>query len=136
MIRTSVFVSALVLLSNAWPAAASAGQVFGAIRTLQGVPLEGARVTVVKADMSAFFEQRSDALGMFSFASIPSGTWTIGASKVGSAYRDTVRVIGASSLQQNFQLGPDVHPGRWVQAVHVLFECSALSLDNRLGPPP
>jgi len=114
VIRTLLLAGAiLVLLSSPFRFAASAGQVFGTVRTLQGAPLAGARLTVVNSDVSAFFERRSDVNGAFSFSSIPPGTWTIGASAIDRAYRHTLRSVGAPGLQQDFQLGLDIHPGRW-----------------------
>ena len=58
-------------------------------------------------------ETRSALDGSYQFDGVTSGTWRLGASRPGYAYRETLRVIGTTEVVQDLVLGPDNHPGRW-----------------------
>lgn len=103
--------SGLVLLlavSNA-----QAAVIRGAVQGWDGPALAGARATLANADTSVVLEARSAADGGYRFEGISTGSWHIGASHLGYAYRETLQVVGAVEVVQDFSLGPDVHPGRW-----------------------
>jgi len=95
------------------PPVGHAAVVRGFVRTDSGAPISGARVTLVAPDTSQLLEARSAADGRYEFSPVPSGTWTMGASRLGRAYAETLRIVSASDLSQDFALPPDTHPGRW-----------------------
>src|SRR5437867_7842404 len=92
---------------------AGAAAVRGTVRSSSGIALVGARVTAASPDTSVVREARTTPDGRYEFASVPAGTWRLGAELPGRAYAETLRLAGASDLVQDFSLGPDVHPGRW-----------------------
>ncbi len=95
------------------PQPAPAAQVRGFVRTPQGSPLAGARLTLVNGDASIVREARSSSGGDYRFDGVPAGTWTVGASRITRAYVEVVLAVAASDVVRDFALGPDVHPGRW-----------------------
>lgn len=75
--------------------------------------LSTARITAVNSDSSVVLEARSGLDGTYRFEGVPPGSWLLGASHVSYAYRETLRTVGTAEVVQDFQLGPNNHPGRW-----------------------
>src|SRR5262245_15467559 len=103
-----VFLECLLL-----PRQGEAALLRGTVRDSGGSALSGSRVTAATLDTSVVLETRTAADGTFGFSGVVAGTWRIGAAVLGRAYAESVRVVGAVDVVQNFSLGPDVHPGRW-----------------------
>jgi hypothetical protein len=107
----SLLASGLGVLGAVVPARAA--QIRGTVRDGGGSSVAGARITVVRSDTSVVREVRSASNGTYVVNNVPSGTWQIGASRLGLAYSEATRSVGTVDLVQDFTLGPDVHPGRW-----------------------
>lgn len=107
----SVAGSSLIILlaASSAPAAIFRGTIDG----WDSPALAGARVTLANSDTSIVLETRSAIDGTYRFENVSSGSWLIGASRPGYAYRETLRVVGTGEVVQGFLLGPDDHPGRW-----------------------
>lgn len=95
------------------PASSSAATVRGTVESTEGAVLFGARVTLATPDTSIVLETRSGSDGSYEVTNVSGGTWRIGASLVRRAYSETLRVVAAADLVQDFSLAPDTHPGRW-----------------------
>ena len=85
----------------------------GTVSGLGGIPLPGARVTAMTPDTTTALEARTDGSGAFVFPGLAAGSWTVGASRAGYAYRETTAVLSGVDVVREFRLGPDAHPGRW-----------------------
>jgi hypothetical protein len=85
----------------------------GTVLSLAGSPLPGARVTAMTPDTTTVLEVRTDGSGTFAFPGLAAGSWIVGASGTGYAYRETTAVLSGFDVVREFRLGPDVHPGRW-----------------------
>ncbi len=72
-----------------------------------------ARVTIFDASLSFFGEARTDALGRYSVESVSSGTYQIGCAAIGFEYDEQPVIVGSGTLQRDFMLGPETHPGVW-----------------------
>ncbi len=110
MLRTiSVHCLLFLLITSSLQAATVRGTIAG----WDSPTLQGARVTLANPDTSLVFETRSAVDGSYRFDGVMSGSWRIGASRVGYAYAEVLQTVGAGEVVQDFVLGTDVHPGRW-----------------------
>lgn len=105
----SVHCLALLLVTSSLQAATVRGTIAG----WNSSTLQGARVTLANPDTSFVFETRSGVDGAYRFDGVASGSWRIGASRLGYAYEEALQLVGAGEVVQDFVLGADVHPGRW-----------------------
>ena len=94
-------------------ASAEAATIRGTVAGWNASVLQAARVTLVNPDTSIVIETRTGADGTYRFDGVASGSWRIGASRLGYAYVEVLQVVGAGEVIQDFVLGADVHPGRW-----------------------
>ncbi len=93
--------------------ATQAATVRGTVAGWDSPMLAGARVTLINPDTSTVLENRSTIDGTYRFENVSAGTWLIGASRLGYAYRESLRVVGVAEVVTDFLLGRDDHPGRW-----------------------
>ena len=110
MLRT-IAVHCLAFLLAA--SSVQAGTVRGLIAGWDSPILQGARVTLANPDTSLVLETRSGVDGTYRFDGVPSGSWRIGASRLGYAYVEVLQIVGVGEVIQDFVLGADAHPGRW-----------------------
>ena len=76
-------------------------------------PVEAARVILFNSDTTFFKETRSTITGSYSFANVPSGSYSLGVSKEGMDYKDTLLNLSTSLASLNFSLQVETHPGEW-----------------------
>ena len=110
MLRTIAALSLILILAGS---ATQAATIRGTVAGWDSPAIAGARVTLVNGDTSIVLEERSAADGAYRFDSVSAGSWLIGASRQGYAYRESLRVVAGTELVNDFVLGPDNHPGRW-----------------------
>lgn len=110
MLRPIAALSLLLILAGS---ATQAATIRGTVAGWDSPAIAGARLTLVNGDTSIVLEERSAADGAYRFDSVSAGSWLIGASRQGYAYRESLRVVAGTELVNDFVLGPDNHPGRW-----------------------
>src|SRR5688572_10725774 len=99
------FVSTVVLLCAAGSAFAQSGTITGTVTsTEEGRPLQGVQIRVVGATAGTI--TRDD--GRYSIASVPPGTYTVRATRIGYAPDSTAGVVvtAGAPTTVNFQLQP------------------------------
>jgi hypothetical protein len=114
--RTLVCVLAIALIVASIPAAAAASDYYGQV-IVGRVAVPGATVTATQGDQQR--TTSTDTQGIFRFADIADGTWTI-----------TIELRGFAPLAREVTIGPDGQPAMWELAL-LPFEEIARSL-----PPP
>src|SRR5438067_701986 len=88
--------------------------VSGTIRTgSTPTVVANARVTVFDPALSFFREARTNSLGQYNFANVPSGTWRLGACSLGLEYSETAIIVGANAVQFHFTLAAESNQGQW-----------------------
>lgn len=102
-----------VLIGALASTSAHADVIRGRVSGWDNSTLSTARITAVNSDSSVVLEARSGLDGTYRFEGVPPGSWLLGASHVSYAYRETLRTVGTAEVVQDFQLGPNNHPGRW-----------------------
>jgi hypothetical protein len=88
----------------------------GTVVDLKSSPIIGARVTLSRPVATALREVRTDASGRYVIPDISEGRYWLGASAPGIEYKEVDLVVdqpSKRSIEVNFSLGPDTHPGRW-----------------------
>src|SRR5262245_13479042 len=103
----TAFVCCVFLVCLLLPRQGGAAFLRGTVRDSGGSPLSGSRVTTATLDTSVVLETRTAADGTFEFSGVVAGTWRISAVLPGRAYAESVRVVGAEDVVQDFSLGPD-----------------------------
>src|SRR5262245_46057948 len=98
-----------VLICVSFTASSHAGTVTGTIMRagIPPTPVANARVTIFDPTLSFFQEVRSSAAGQYSFTSVPSGTWRLGACSRDLEYSEVSVTVGAGALQQDFNLNTE-----------------------------
>jgi hypothetical protein len=114
--RTLVCVLAIALIVASIPAAAAASDYYGQV-IVGRVAVPGATVTATQGDQQR--TTSTDTQGIFRFADIADGMWTI-----------TIELRGFAPLAREVTIGPDGQPAMWELAL-LPFEEIARSL-----PPP
>src|SRR5436309_10253865 len=110
-VRVVVGVSCcLMVLVVAGKAVTISGQVKEALGNSVVV---GARVTFFSPDLRLFREQRTDALGKYSFGYIAEGNYGLGVAAVGYEYQERAVTISNIPVTNNFHLGAETNGGRW-----------------------
>lgn len=77
----------------------------------EGIP--NARVTLFNNDVSVFFETRTNSMGIYSFNSAPSGTFSIGATVLNKEYKTLSLDISEDKEDINFVLEEETERGNW-----------------------
>lgn len=85
----------------------------GNVRTPAGTPISQARITLFTPNLSYFSEVRTDSVGTYRFASVPTGTFRLGVAAVGSNYQEMSITLSDDGESQNFTLAPETHMGQW-----------------------
>src|SRR5438034_2951191 len=110
-VRVVVGVScALMLLVVDGKAMPISGQVKEA---LGNSTVAGARVTLFSPDLRLFREQRTDALGNYSFGYVAAGNYWLGVAAVGYEYQERAVTISDIPVTNNFIVGAETNGGRW-----------------------
>ncbi len=91
---------------------ASGGDVNGTVQA-EGVPVAGARVTLLVTSLTEFFETRTTADGSFGFTRIPDGAKQLGVAAVGYDYQEVTVDVSGVPWQQDFVIEPESEPGSW-----------------------
>ncbi len=91
---------------------ASGGDVNGTVQA-EGVPVAGARVTLLVTSLAEFFETRTTADGSFGFTRIPDGAMQLGVAAVGYDYQEVTVDVSGVPWQQDFVIEPESEPGSW-----------------------
>lgn len=79
----------------------------------QTMPIKDVRVTLFNKDTSFFEEERTNALGKYQFANIPTDIYTIGVEKPEYNYLDSNINLNSSLVNFNFSLKPETEKGKW-----------------------
>ncbi|MGH2544256.1 MAG: carboxypeptidase regulatory-like domain-containing protein, partial [Ardenticatenaceae bacterium] len=88
-------------------------QVGGQVLRPGGGPVVNARVTLFTADLTSFWEARTDSAGQYMIGDVPAGLYQAGACAPGREYQEITVAVGEPGATVNFTLGLDVHPGAW-----------------------
>lgn len=107
-----VVVAFLMLGGRTLTAAAQAGSVQGTVQAMS-LPAPSARVTLFNDALSVFREVRTDVNGAYQLAGVNAGTYHLGVALPGKAYAQIDVTVAASSVQQDFTLTAEIHPGSW-----------------------
>lgn len=75
--------------------------------------IAGARVTLFIPGLGYFREYRTGSQGTYTFPDVPAGIYRLGASALRRAYVEISVSVAATSIQHNFELGPETEPGSW-----------------------
>ncbi|MFN0241376.1 MAG: galactose oxidase-like domain-containing protein [Planctomycetota bacterium] len=78
-----------------------------------GAPVDSARVTVFRSDLSFFRETRSLPDGTYLVSSLPPGSFSLGIAARGYAYQEVAVNVTSGASTLNFALTPETHPGAW-----------------------
>ncbi len=105
------------LAASSLAAAESHGQV-----TFGGLPLPGATVTATQETRQ--FTTITDPRGLYSFADLPNGLWTI-----------EVRMTGFATLQRDVTVAPDAPAATWEMKLLPLDQIEA-AVEAPAAPPP
>ncbi len=96
------------------PISAHAATISGTISGAPGMAaINGARVTLFTPNLKFFREVRSDASGEFRFAAVPAGTYQLGASAAGRAYRKFALTVSGVAVTRSIALPVETEGGRW-----------------------
>lgn len=125
VVASSVFLSLLSLAASAQATQQAAlhtpagrvardGSVQGSVTTqASGAPVDNARMTLFRTNLSFFRETRSFADGTFSFANVPAGSFSLGVAAQGQGYQEIVVNVAGNAITSNFALTPETHVGAW-----------------------
>lgn len=79
----------------------------------QTQPIKDVRVTLFNKDTSFFEEERTNALGKYQFANIPTDIYTIGVEKPEYNYLDSNISLNSSLVNFNFSIKLETEKGKW-----------------------
>ncbi len=93
--------------STTGPVKASAGAIVGRLTNAEKLPVAGATVTAVRADGSAIRATISASDGVYSFADVPPGTWslTVQADGVSDVTMPSVQVTASQATRRDIVAG-------------------------------
>ena len=86
--------------------------VSGQVTDVNVVAVSGARITLFDSALTYFQEDRTDAVGAYTFSNVPSGNYLLGVEKIGKEYVEQAIPIFANATA-NVMLNPETQPGIW-----------------------
>ena len=75
--------------------------------------ISDARVTLFTENLSAFFENRTDVAGQYSFSGMESGQYQLGVAALSFEYEEVQLAVAGSDITADFSLDPETNEGEW-----------------------
>lgn len=100
-----------LILSVTWSACRADGVVSGTVDD-RGAAVANARMTLFVPSLSAFYEQRTDALGRYVFGPVPNGAYRLGVAARGYDYQEIAVSVPAEG-PRDFHVATESEIGAW-----------------------